>query len=114
MSLVFEGLQATLLYCCNYVRQINKVMNNDDDDDDNGDEPVLLSQMIETDCPDLRAILSPGMLSAKVGDKAGSWRAYSAINYEATEVILEAGRSYPTNESKRAAIPAPVLSIRKV
>ena len=114
MSLVFEGLQATLLYCRNYVRQINKVMNNDDDDDDNGDEPVLLSQMIETYCPDLRAVLPPGMLSAKVGDKAGSWRAYSAINYEGTEVILEAGRSYPTNESKRAAIPVPFLSIRKV
>ena len=96
----------------------NKVMNDDNnddnDDDDNGDEPVLLSQMIETDCPDLRAILPPGMLSAKVGDKAGSWRAYSAINYQGTEVILEAGRSYPTNESKRAAIPPPVLSIRKV
>ena len=43
MSLVFDGLLARLGCCCNYVRQINKVMNDDDDDndDDNGDEHVL-------------------------------------------------------------------------
>ena len=91
--------------------------NNDDDDDDDdyGDKPVLLSPMIETECPDLRVILPPGVFPAKVGDKSGSWRAYSAINYQGTEVILEAGRSYPTNEFKAAVpTPWPFLSIRKV
>ena len=48
----------------------NKVMNDDNnddnDDDDNGDEPVLLSQMIETDCPDLRAVLPRGCSRLKL------------------------------------------------
>lgn len=105
---MFESLLARLLSCCNYVRQINKLINDDDD----GNEPVLSSQTIDADNPDLTTILPSGAASVKVGAKAGSWRAFTGISYQGTPVPLEAGRSYPTPESM--GLNSPVMSIRKV
>ena len=108
---MFEGLLAAmLLYCCNYVRQINKVMN---DDDDNHDEPDLSSQTIEDDIPDLTKFLRLGDSSAKLSERSHKyWRAYIAIDYEGANIILHAGRSYPTTESM--GILSPIKSIRRV
>ena len=106
---MFEGLLASLLYCRKYVRQVYKWIDDDDDHDD--DESVLSSQAIDANSSDLTTILPAGAGSAVIGSKAGSWRVYPEVSFQGTPAILDAGRSYPTEESM--GLSSPIKSIRK-
>ncbi|KAJ7378929.1 hypothetical protein OS493_019624 [Desmophyllum pertusum] len=69
------------------------------------------SQSLTVDTPDLTVTFTNGASSIKVGNDAGTWQAFTQVNYKGPHVNLNAGQLYISPDAM--GLSGPVKSMRK-
>ncbi|KAM7424933.1 hypothetical protein ABFA07_023572 [Porites harrisoni] len=81
-------------------------------DIDDADPPVHIELVIYEDQPDLTNHFYDGVTSIQVGENAGNWEVFDAVNYNGNTVVLISGEEYAN--PGEMGIVHPVKSIRKL